>query len=121
MRNFASSKPTWARCLRLAAAGSMSLCVGGCLTSGTISPPSPARTLPEAPAFARPVKVAPPKVGEDVLLVAARERAGRAKANDIIACFDRWYAAVKDAYGQVVAEQTADMVRKTCRPQTKGK
>lgn len=42
------------------------------------------RDLPVAPAYLRPVAVPEPKAGEGTLAVAARERAGRLKANTII-------------------------------------
>jgi hypothetical protein len=42
------------------------------------------RDLPAAPAYLAPVAVADPKAGENVVAVAARERAGRLKANTII-------------------------------------
>jgi hypothetical protein len=42
------------------------------------------RDLPAAPAYLSPVAVAQPKAGESAVAVAARERAGRLKANTII-------------------------------------
>jgi len=42
------------------------------------------RDLPAAPGYLNPVAVPDPKAGEDMLAVAARERAGRLKANTII-------------------------------------
>jgi len=42
------------------------------------------RDLPAAPAYLAPVAVLEPKAGENALSVAARERAGRLKANTII-------------------------------------
>ena len=42
------------------------------------------RDLPAAPAYLNPVLVPEPKAGERTLAVAARERAGRLKANTII-------------------------------------
>jgi hypothetical protein len=42
------------------------------------------RELPPAPAYMQPVAVPEPKEGEQLLPIAARERAGRLKANTII-------------------------------------
>jgi hypothetical protein len=42
------------------------------------------RDLPAPPAYLRPVVVAEPAAGEHAVAVAARERAGRLKANGII-------------------------------------
>jgi hypothetical protein len=42
------------------------------------------RELPPAPAYMQPVAVPEPRTGENAVVVAARERAGRLKANTII-------------------------------------
>jgi len=42
------------------------------------------RDLPAPPAYLAPVAVPEPKIGENAVAVAARERAGRLKANSII-------------------------------------
>lgn len=65
-----------------------------CVNSG-----SPVRRdLPAAPEFAKPVVVPEPKRGETLILVAARERAGRLQANRIIVAFRDWYAGVRSDY-----------------------
>lgn len=91
----------------------MLMACAGCSTS----PPAElvTRTLPEAPAFAQPVLVAKPRLGEDTLLIAARERAGRAKANQTITCFVDWYRAVKDTYGASEAERQANSALQFCK------
>lgn len=57
------------------------------------------RDLPAAPAYLAPVAVTEPKAGESAVMVAARERAGRLKANHIIrnarAQWDKLRAAYK--------------------------
>ena len=56
------------------------------------------RDLPAAPGYLAPVLVPDPKPGENAINVAARERAGRLKANTIIATrlqWDRLRAATK--------------------------
>ena len=40
-----------------------------------------------------------PQADDDLKLVAARERAGRAKANDVITCFADWYDRLRKTYG----------------------
>ncbi len=76
------------------------LCLQGCGPSARIS----GFTLPERPAFVQRVVVRH-AVGDDLELIAARERAGRARANDIIACFSLWYGQVRDAYGAAGSTQ----------------
>ena len=56
------------------------------------------RFLPEWPAHCQPVRVKDPKTGEEMLVIAARERAGRVKANRIIASCAEWYEDVKASY-----------------------
>lgn len=57
------------------------------------------RQLPPPPAFARPVAVKEPQVGEYLLVIAARERAGRLEANARIQDFNEWYADLQRGYG----------------------
>lgn len=68
---------------RLLAASLLLPILSGCAAWRPIKPPP--RELPPEPAFLQEVRVQH-RVGDDLLLVAARERAGRAKANDIIFC-----------------------------------
>lgn len=58
-----------------------------------------ARSLPATPGFAQPVSVPDPKAGESAIAVAARERAGRKRANGIIVNFRNWYGGVRKSYG----------------------
>jgi len=69
--------------------------LAGCVTSGR---PVVERSLPPLPAYAQPVKVKDPKAGEDPLNVAARERAGRVKANRRIQDLGKWYEGVRSSY-----------------------
>ena len=59
------------------------------------------RDLPAAPAYLQPVAVPDPRAGERTIEVAARERAGRLKANTIIrnarAQWDKLRAAYRRA------------------------
>lgn len=78
------------------AAFSLSLIVSGCVSGGR----EPiARNLPPTPGFARPVSVPEPRVGEDQLAIAARERAGRKQNASTITRFRGWYEAVRKSYG----------------------
>jgi hypothetical protein len=63
---------------------SILLLLTGCAGSGSKLKEIVRRDLPAAPAYMRPVTVPDPRAGEDALTVAARERAGRLKANTII-------------------------------------
>jgi hypothetical protein len=58
--------------------------LAGCAGSGSGLKDVVRRDLPAAPGYLTPVLVPEPKVGENVVTVAARERAGRLKANTII-------------------------------------
>ena len=58
--------------------------LAGCAGSGSGARAVVRRDLPAPPTYLAPVAVAEPKVGEDAVAVAARERAGRLKANSII-------------------------------------
>jgi len=79
------------------AAACLVMACAGCSTSGPREPL--ARNLPLEPAFAREVMVSDPRVGEDMLVVAARERAGRLQANAVIRRFRGWYGDVRRSYG----------------------
>ena len=56
------------------------------------------RDLPAAPAYLQPVAVLEPKTGENALSVAARERAGRLKANTIIRNARRQWDSLRATY-----------------------
>lgn len=64
----------------------MTLSLASCASSGSGSAVRDivSRDLPPAPAYLQPVTVPDPKAGEDLVLIAGRERAGRLKANRII-------------------------------------
>lgn len=70
----------------------------GCSTFA--SPAVAPVALPPLPACARPVDVATPAVGEPLLLIAARERAGRLEANRNIACVSSWYQALREGFAE---------------------
>jgi hypothetical protein len=60
----------------------LSLSLISCSGSGAkVNTAVPGIALPDPPAYLRPVGVADPKLGEDPLLVAARERQGRRQCN----------------------------------------
>jgi hypothetical protein len=71
--------------------------LGGCMTTGQ---KVLVRNLPPAPAYAQPVQVTDPRVGDDALVVAARERLGRVQANCVITHFRDWYERVRQAYAE---------------------
>jgi hypothetical protein len=56
------------------------------------------RDLPAAPAYLQPVAVLEPRAGENTLSVAARERAGRLKANTIIRNARRQWESLRASY-----------------------
>jgi hypothetical protein len=60
------------------------LLLTGCAGSGSGVREIVRRDLPAAPGYLAPVIVVEPRVGENAVAVAARERAGRLKANTII-------------------------------------
>lgn len=93
------------------AAVMLAACAG---TAPTPTPESTARILPEPPAFAKKVPVAPPRLNEDMEIVMARYRAGLGKANDTIECFVDWYQAVAREYGREKAEAAANTIRTRC-------
>ena len=66
------------------AALSIPLLLTGCAGSGSGLKEVVRRDLPAAPAYLVPVTAPEPTAGEDMLAIAARERAGRLKANTII-------------------------------------
>lgn len=79
----------------------ISACLLGLMLSGCASPGREplARNLPPPPAFAKPVAVPDPKAGESAIAVAARERAGRKRANATIVNMTNWYSGVRQQYG----------------------
>jgi hypothetical protein len=85
--------------------------LNGCGVSARTDAPI-ARELPPAPAFAQRVTVRH-DARDDLLTVAGRERAGRAKANDIITCFLIWYSATVQTY-RLAAERDAAAALKRC-------
>lgn len=76
---------------------SLTTTLGACAVSGR---PPVARLLPAAPGYVEPVEVDEPRKGEDPVAVAARERAGRLKANGIIRDVRDWYQGVRGAYSK---------------------
>lgn len=52
--------------------------------------------------------------GEDPLTAAGRERAGRARANNVIVCFVEWYGRVKADYGADKTETSAGKALQSC-------
>lgn len=75
--------------------------LGGCLTSGDgdVIQRRVTTDLPPAPAFFSPVEVADPSLTDpDMVYIAARERAGRRRANTVILCGRRWYESVRAAH-----------------------
>jgi hypothetical protein len=79
----------------------MILLLAACAGSGSNLRDVVRRDLPAAPAYLAPVLVPDPKAGEPLLGIAARERAGRLKANTIIRSartqWDKLRAAYKKA------------------------
>lgn len=70
--------------------------LSGCFSSG--GERKLERELPAYPKFARPAVVPNPKPGERMIVIAARERAGRLEANATIVEFVAWYKQVQAAY-----------------------
>lgn len=81
--------------MRILAVAAIAASLGACQTTGQ---KVLVRNLPPAPAYARPVPVADPRVGDDALVVAARERLGRVQANCVITHFRDWYERVRQSY-----------------------
>ncbi len=80
---------------------SIPLLLTACAGSGSQLREVVRRDLPAAPAYLSPVAVTDPRAGESAVAVAARERAGRLKANTIIrnarAQWDKLRAAYRKA------------------------
>ena len=96
MTSNASLRLNCRNALLLSGALSLNLIVSGCASVGR----EPiARNLPAAPAFAQPVSVQEPKVGEPQLAIAARERSARKQNAAIITRFRGWYGSVRQSYG----------------------
>lgn len=81
--------------MRISAAFCLTLMLAAC-SSYT----EPKRILPGPPAYAQEVRVPDPKAGEDVVVVALRERAGRRKANRIIGAMRGDWTAMKSIYAK---------------------
>ena len=77
---------------------SIPLLLTGCAGSGSKLQDVVRRDLPAAPAYMRPIAVPDPRAGEDALNVAARERAGRLKANTIIKNARAQWEKLRKAY-----------------------
>lgn len=78
---------------------SVSPILSACWTSGSAQAVTP-RTVPGAPGWLAPVQVRDPQLGEDPLLVAARERAGRIQANRIISWAAKEWNQVASEFSQ---------------------
>ena len=76
----------------------MMLPLAACAGSGSELKDVIRRDLPAAPAYLRPVAVPEPKAGENALSVAARERAGRLKANTVIRSARAQWEKLRAAY-----------------------
>ena len=89
------------RSARTIAALSIPLLLAACAGSGSGLRDVVRRDLPVPPGYLAPVLVPDPKAGENAVNVAARERAGRLKANTIIknarAQWDRLRAVYRKA------------------------
>ena len=77
----------------LFAVASLTLMTASCVGSN-----STRRELPPPPAFAKPSEVPERKIGEPLILVTGRERAGRLAANRTIDAFRGWYEDVRRDY-----------------------
>lgn len=66
--------------------------------------PAPARlqpvNLPGPPACLAPVALPPVKAGDDARAALARHRAALIDANGHLVCGRRWYAGVRQSYGE---------------------
>lgn len=76
----------------------MMLPLAACAGSGSELKGVIRRDLPAAPAYLQPVTVLEPKAGENALSVAARERAGRLKANTVIRSARAQWEKLRAAY-----------------------
>lgn len=79
---------------------SIPLLLTACAGSGSGLREVVRRDLPAAPAYLRPVAAPEPKAGENAVAVAARERAGRLKANGIIRNARAQWEALRKAYAK---------------------
>lgn len=67
------------------------MALAACVGSGSDLKEIIRRDLPAPPAYLHPVAVQEPRATDDAIAVAARERAGRLKANTIISnARDQW-------------------------------
>lgn len=91
------SKANWPRARSVLLAASLTMTLAGCagLTPAKVTVH---RDLPQSPSWAIPVAVPPPKAGDDPLMIAARERAGRGDANRRIIALRDWYEAIRADY-----------------------
>lgn len=80
---------------RLGAAALIALALAGCQTDGAL-----VRHLPDWPAMCRGAAVKEPRPGEELLVIAARERSGRLKANRTIRACGEWYSSVAEDYAR---------------------
>ncbi|MGV6876654.1 hypothetical protein ACUSIJ_28810 [Pseudochelatococcus sp. B33] len=92
---------TWSRSFRRALtvplAVSLTMMLAACAGS-TQGKVEVRRDLPQFPSWGIPVTVPQPKAGDDPLVIAARERAGRGEANRRITALGQWYGAVRAEY-----------------------
>lgn len=72
--------------------------LAGCAGAPPPAPAPLARSLPELPAWAAPVNVPEPRVGDSLRVLYARERAGREDANRRLAGVPPWYAGVRRSF-----------------------
>lgn len=75
------------------------LSLAGCVTSGS-SREVVTRSLPGPPSYLNPVAVPDPRAGESLITIAARERAGRLKANGIITSARGQWSALQKTYAR---------------------
>jgi hypothetical protein len=78
----------------------MTLLLAGCAGSGSGLKEVVRRDLPAPPAYLAPVLVPDPKAGENVVTIAARERAGRLKANGIITNARKQWDKLRETYAR---------------------
>ena len=76
------------------------LLLAGCAGSGSQLREVVSRDLPVAPAYLQPVAMPEPRAGESAVAVAARERAGRLKANTIIRNARAQWEKLRKAYAK---------------------
>jgi len=90
--------------LRTAIAASILTLLAGCSTSGSALN----RELPGLPSYVRRVDTPDPRAGESALIVAARERAAKARANCIIESTSEWYGRVRASYAGRLSPEAID-------------